>query len=244
MVTFTNFSDLLPDPVNKINTAGVSDATGLAGPGFAKVKFRSNNQGVQVSRTRSGRGVIASPETHTWEFDINYNALTREEFEPVSTFLETRQGRYKPFYVILPQHKVPRNSTFATFCQTATIRNVGIHQAGSSTILIDASSAFSGTPSQGDFFNITDSSDANHKKAYKVTRVETPDYYQAGTTAPTAGQLRIHIQPPLARTTSDNSVINFIDPKFRVIMTSDVHEYDLDVDGLYQFSLSLEEIQP
>ena len=39
MPTFTTFSDLLPDPNNKINNAGAVDATGSAGPGFAKIKF-------------------------------------------------------------------------------------------------------------------------------------------------------------------------------------------------------------
>jgi len=139
MPTFTSFSDLLPDPNNKINTAGVSDATGSAGPGFAKVKFRSNNQ-VQVSRTISGRGVTASPGYHNWEFDINYNPMTRAEFEPVSTFLEGRQGRLKPFFVILPQHSQPQNSTFATYAGTNTI-TASATSAGSPTIMLNGLSA-------------------------------------------------------------------------------------------------------
>lgn len=243
MATFTSFSDLLPDPNNKINTAGASDTSGDAGPGFAKIKFRSNNQ-TQVSRTVSGRGVTASPGSHNWEFDINYNPLTRAEFEPVSTFLETRQGRLYPFYVILPQHAAPRNSAFATYC-AANLNGItvsGAHLAGSSTLMITGVS--SGEPSPGDFITITDAADTNHKKAYKVLRVETPTTYQTGTTAPTGTQRRLHLQPPLVRSTATASVVNFINPKFRVIQKGDMVEYDLDTDNLYQFSLSVEEVQP
>lgn len=236
MPTFTSFSDLLPDPNNKINTAGVSDATGSAGPGFAKVKFRSNNQ-VQVSRTISGRGVTASPGYHNWEFDINYNPMTRAEFEPVASFLEGRQGRLKPFYVILPQHAAPQNASFATNTLTAAAT-----AAGSPTLLING--VLTGEPTPGDFLNIVDNADVNHKKAYKVIRVETPTTYQVGSAAPTTNQRRVWTQPPICRAVAAGASVSFTNVKFRVIQKSDVVEYDLDTDNLYQFSLSLEEIQP
>jgi hypothetical protein len=238
MATFTTFSDLLPDPNNNINTAGVSvqaGGGGSAGPGFAKVKFRSNNQ-VQVSRTISGRGVTSSPGYHNWEFDINYNPMTRAEFEPVSTFLEGRQGRLKPFYVILPQHSGPQNASLSTSITATTT------PAGSPTLLVNNVTAGQITP--GDFFNIGDNSDLNHKKAYKVIRVETPDYYQAGTTPPGTNQRRIWTQPPICRAIANGASVSFTNVKFRVIQKSDTVEYDLDTDNLYQFSLSLEEMQP
>lgn len=255
MATFTTFSDLLPDPNYKIGNAGdltgkpandstvtVSGNTGTGGPGFAKIKFRSNNQ-VQVSRTISGRGVTASPGYHVWEFDINYNPMTRAEFEPVANFLEGRQGRLKPFFVVLPQHAAPQNSTFATYAASNSV-TASATSAGSPTLMINGLSAISGSPSPGDFFTITDSSDVNHKKAYKVIRVEDNGTYQTGTTQPTTAQRRVWVQPPLSRAVSSGAVINFLNPKFRVIQKGDTVEYDLDTDNLYQFSLSLEEILP
>jgi hypothetical protein len=246
MPTFTSFSDLLPDPNNKINAAGASDATGSAGPGFAKIKFASNNQ-VQVSRTISGRGVATSPGSHNWAFDISYNPMTRDEFDPVSSFLETRQGRFKPFYVILPQHAAPKNSLFAAYAAANTITSVGTTAAGSPSIMITGTGMLEGTygnPSPGDFFTITDSANVNHTKTYKVVRVETNATYQVGSAVPTTIQRRIWTQPPIARSVAAGSTINFVNPKFRVIQKGDVVEYDLDTDNLYQFSLSLEEIQP
>ena len=243
MTTFTSFSDLLPDPNNKINAAGATDASGSAGPGFAKVKFSSQNQ-VQVSRTISGRGVTASPGYHMWSFDINYNPLTRDEFEPVANFLEGRHGRLKPFYVILPQYSRPKDPAFKALCESnlSAITVKGSFIAGSTNILITG--VTSGDPKNGDFFTITDSIDTNHKKTYKVIRVEDPTTYQEGTTAPQVGERRIWTQPAMSRAVSSGSIVNFVDPKFRVIQKGDTFEYDLDTDNLYQFSISLEEILP
>lgn len=243
MATFTDFTNILPDPNNKINTAGASDASGSAGPGFAKVRF-SSSYNTNVSRTISGRGVGTTQGAHNWEFSISYNPMTRAEFEPVSTFLETRQARLYPFYVILPQHAAPQNSTFATW-SAANLNGLtvsGLHSAGSSTLLI--AGVTTGEPSPGDYITITDSSDVNHQKTYKVLRVETNTTYKVGTTAPTSTQRRLHVTPPLVRDVSSDAVVNFTNPKFRVIQKGDVIEYDLDSDNLYQFSLSLEEIQP
>jgi len=244
MATFTSFSDLLPDPNNKINNAGAVDAAGTAGPGFTKVKFTSDNT-TQVSRTISGRGITASPSYHKWSFDISYNPLTRDEFDPVGSFLESRRGRLNPFFVILPQHSKPKNATFATYAASNSITAVGATATGSATLMLAGFSAISGSPSPGDFFTITDSSDVNHKKAYKVLRVEDNGTYQTGTTQPTVNtQRRVWTQPPISRAVANGAVINFIDPKFRVIQKGDTMEYELDTNNLYQFSLSLEEILP
>lgn len=245
MPTFTTFSDLLPDPINKINNAGAADASGNAGPGFAKIKFTSDNT-TQVSRTISGRGVTASPSYHSWSFDISYNPMTRDEFDPIGTFLDGRRGRLNPFFVILPQHAAPKNTTFAAYA-TANLNGItaATTAAGSPTIMLNGFTAISGSPSPGDFFTITDSSDVNHKKAYKVLRVEDNGTYQLGTTAPALNtQRRVWTQPPISRAVTSGAIINFINPRFRVIQKGDTLEYDLDTDNLYQFSLSLEEILP
>jgi hypothetical protein len=242
MATFTSFMDQLPDPNFKINTAGASDSSGSAGPGFAKIKFSSNNQ-VQVGRTISGRGITASPGYHMWEFSINYNPMTRAEFEPVSNFIESRRARLYPFYVVLPQHAAPQNSTFATYTASTNPPVAAATTAGASTLTITVP-AVNGDPSPGDFLNISDPNDANHKKAYKVVRVETNTTYQTGTTQPATTQRRIHIIPPLSRAVSSSAATIFSNPKFRVIQKSDTIEYDLDTDNLYQFSLNLEEILP
>lgn len=243
MAVFNSFSDILPDPVNKITDAGNLDPSGNAGPGFASMRFRSSKD-TQVSRTISGRGVGRDSGSHRWEIDINYHPMLRSQFDPIDAFLGARNGRLSPFYVILPQHTKPKDPTFATFVTTNVISVNGAHNAGSSTLLIDAIPNIPGSAKPGDIINISDPTNVNHKKVYKITRVENTANFQAGTPQPTSRQLRLHLNPPLERNVADNAIVVFINPKFRVIMKSDVQEYDLNTDNLYSFSLALEEIQP
>lgn len=242
MATFTSFSNILPDPVSKITDQGDIDATGVAGPGFSALNFRSNGE-TQVSRTNSGRGVMRDQEVQYWSFSIRYNPMFRAQFDPVDAFLASRNARRDPFFVSLPQYSKPKGSTFATFSGANVVSVVGATAAGSSTILIDTPVTMTSYPQPGDMFSINDSTNVNHMKVYKITRVETAARYQASTTPPGATQCRIHISPRLQRATADNAVINFR-PLFRVISTSDLREHELNTDNLYSFSLDLEEIQP
>lgn len=113
MATFTNYSTILPDPNNKIGTAGEVNASGEAGPGFASISFSSNTP-VMKTRTNSGRMISRAIAGHRWTIDITYNPLTRDEFEPVNSFLMARRGSLVPFFIELPQYRVPQDSNLAT----------------------------------------------------------------------------------------------------------------------------------
>jgi len=312
------FSNVLPDPVNKITDAGVYDnSTGTAGPGFASVSF-SSQRDTQVSRTLSGRGVPRSSGSQHWGIDIKYNPLTRAEFEPVYSFLLSRNGRRSAFYVALPQYASSRSSTFAATAAAYPIYLQIAASAGASSITVKHLSMV-GSPKYGDMFTLTDPTDTNHVKAYRITRVETDTVYETAGLAST--QKRIHFTPPLVRdtaigltnitttsvasntftlsahglavgqmlrlisggtglttdqiyyviasgfttstfkvsttlggsaaTVTSNAVFTptptlpvFTNPKIRVILKSDVQEYDLQTNNLFQFGLSLEELLP
>lgn len=233
------FSNILPDPVNKITDAGVSSGSGSAGPGFASVTLRSLRD-TQVSRTISGRGITRSHGSHMWDIEIQYNPLTRAEFEPVFSFLLSRNGRQYPFYVALPQYASPRDSAFATFVATNT-PTAAATAAGSSSMIISHAS-IAGDPKPGDLFTINDSTNVNHTKAYRVTRSENSTVFE--TAGLTSTQRRIHFVPPLTRAVGPGALVVFKDPKIRCILKSDIQEYALNTENLYQFNLSLEEIQP
>ena len=96
----TDFTNILPDPNNMYNDAGQDSGT-IGGPGFASVKLLSKSQTAK-SRTNSGRLVTRHFGKHNWEIDIKYNPMTREEFEPVYSFLLSKQGQLVPFFVSLP----------------------------------------------------------------------------------------------------------------------------------------------
>lgn len=242
MPTFLNFNNRLPDPTFTVTDAGAV-GPGVSGPGFASVSFRSSRPG-QVSRTISGRGVHRETGAHTWEFSINYNPMRRDDFDIVQSFLDARNGRMNPFYVVLPQHSKPKDPVFAAYAAANQLTFAQATQAGQSSFMMNASGVIPGNVKPGDYFNVVDANDVNHKKTYKVTSVEVFENYQEGTQRPTLSQRKIYFMPPLTKNTAAGAVVKWINPEFRVIQKNDVSEYDLSTDNLYSYKLDLEEILP
>jgi len=285
------YQTILPDPNNPIGNAGQN--TGTDGPGYRSVQLTSNSK-IMKTRTNSGRVVARAVSGQHWELAISYNPLTRAEFEPIYNFLLNQRGGLKPFFVSLPQYRVPQNAVFAAYAEAGTGANIKVvttagkfiinnsykinvpgstaftsigaadslaetvftalgvgsgngtvlATAGSTSLLIDGLSSSSGDPSPGDMFTITDDNDSNHTKTYRITQVETnaTDTY-AGLPRPLAHERIIHFVPGLQKNTFNNATINFHNPLMRVTLSSDVQQYSLDVQGLYTFSLKLEEAQ-
>jgi len=245
MATYSSYLNTLPDPNNPIGEAGEASVSGEKGAGYSAVKLSSEHK-ILNTRTNSGRLISRELSGHKWNIDISYNPMTRDEFEPIYTFLLQKRGSMVPFFVSLPQYKQPRNSTFATFVASNNFTPDNTGNAGDTTMVIDNSSydaSSDGLAKAGDIFTIADD-DSNHKKAYQITRVETYDLYESGTTAPDSDQLRLHFVPALQRPVTTAAIINFNNPKFRVILKKDIQEYSLNTENLYSFSLELEEAQP
>ena len=120
-----------------------------------------------------------------------------------------------------------------------TIKVDGSVIAGATSMKIDGFSA--GNPTPGDLFTITDANDSNHKKTYRVTQVETNTNYNS--VQPATDERIIHFIPGLQKATFNNADLVFTNPLIRVIAT-DVQEYSLNKEGLYSFSLKLEEALP
>ena len=236
--------NILPDPYHLITPAGDA-GSGATGPGFASVKL-SSNQPIMRDRTNSGRLVSRVSAYHKWDISIGYNPMTKAEFDPVYTFLLHKQGTLKPFFVSLPQYEVPQNSTFsanATYVNSLFLPNAA--SAGETSMKLEGVSyafATHGTPTAGDVCTITDASNTNHKKVYMITGVETTDLLQDTTTLD-ADQIKIHFTPGLQKDVTAASTTQFKDVLFKVVSGKDTQEYSLGTNNLYQFSLSLEEVQ-
>jgi len=246
MGAFTTFQNTLPDPNNYIAYDGSSTsghAGRATGPGFASIKFRSQAP-VQVSRTNSGRVITRGIAGHKWDIDITYNPMTRDDFEPIFSFLLQKNGRLNPFFIQLPNQYTSRNAAFNTHLGSNVIRNAGTLAAGVSVMKQDnhEDSPLTTGPQPGDMFTITDPDDSLHTKAYRVTRVTTNDDYLTGS-QPAAAERYVYFTPNLQRATADNSTIVYTNPKIRVILKSDVQEYSLGTNNLYTFGLKLEEAQ-
>ena len=256
-----SFSTRLPDPSYKRHFSGANEISGAGdlGPGFASVKLTSD-QKVMVSRTNSQRVLAKAVAGQKWNIDISYHPMTQAEFRPIDAFLQMKQGALTPFHVALPQYSTPEN---ANWLSTLTNSNAGInsgavfqfstqgaaaHSAGSTSVLIGSPNwnvtAVGGDeatalPSPGEMFTINDTSDSNHAKAYMITYVETRTNYS--TSQPDVAHMRLGISPPLSRSVSSGSTLNFQNPLFKVIMPKAVRSYSLNTDNLYKFDLKLEE---
>lgn len=249
MGAFTSFQNILPDPNNPIGSAGQADSTnGSAGPGFASVKL-SSDQPYVTDKTNSGRVLARAVAAHKWKVKITYNPMTREQFDPVYTFLIQRKGPMFPFYVSLPQYRTPKNSEFATYAASSDdlrVNNSNGFPAGSTTMTLDGPNYTIGqdsTPAPGDLFKIS-GINSNHEKIYMVTRVETPTDYLQSSGAPSANNVRIHFVPSLSKAVANNdSVIFGVGAHMKVIRVGKVEEYSLNSNNLYSFSLNLEEVQ-
>jgi len=247
MAAFSAFTNRLPDPNWGIAPTGEGHASSYdEGPGFASVQF-SSNQPVAFSRTNSGRVTTRTIAGHNWRINISYNPMTREEFEPVYAFLQERRGRLKPFEIVLPQYDSPRTAITVTSGTKLTVD--GAITAGATNFIVDNHShASTGSLKVGDMFNFEDSANSNHKKVYQVTRILNRADYLTGNQPPAADGSSHHriyyVTPPVEKSVADNSTLLTTNPVFRVVLTSDIMQYKLQTNNLYQFSLNLEEAQP
>ncbi|MEK9894903.1 MAG: hypothetical protein VW518_00570, partial [Burkholderiaceae bacterium] len=216
------------------------------GPGYASIQINSVSKTLR-DRTTSGTLVARSAAYHSWEINIAYNPMTKEEFAPIYGFLLEKQGSLKPFYVAIPQYDTLQNSSFATYAASNNLETITSYNSGAISMILDGPNSYThtsnGTPLPGDMFTIS-STNSNHKKAYKVTRVETSALNQGTTPAPSGtGQVKIHFAPALQKDVENNADIVFHSPKVKVIQKDDVFSYSLGPNNLYSFGLSLEEVQ-
>jgi hypothetical protein len=233
---FNSFANRLPDPNYKITEAGENSSSGLGGPGFKTVKFESQ-QPTSFTRTNSGRVITRAIVGHNWKINITYNPMTRDQFEPVYSFLLEKRGRLKPFFVALPQYSSSRTTT------SGTISVDGAASAGATNIKVDGFGSVTGGLRPGDMFTITDPNNSNHKKIYQITRVaDTTNRLTTDTIA--SDERRYYITPPLEKDVSNDSTLVYSEPLVRVVQTADIQEYSLGTNNLYSFALNLEEAQP
>ncbi|OUW92931.1 MAG: hypothetical protein CBD88_07845 [Flavobacteriales bacterium TMED228] len=242
----------LPDPYYKIDTSGAGSETGSgdAGPGFASIKLTSD-QKMAVTRTNSQRVIARGIAGQKWNVDINYHPMTREEFDPVYTFLLQQRGPLTPFFVALPQYRTVKNTGWQAILDnsnpTYTFPVTTAIAAGATQVtftVTPSSGSYTATsaniPKPGELFTLTDTN-SNHTKAYMITMVERNGDLQSGSAALNANQIRLTINPPFAKAISTNGLLTFKQPLIKVIAPTAVQTYSLNTDNLYKFSLKLEE---
>jgi hypothetical protein len=205
----------LPDPNNRINAAG-EDSSGSYGPGFSSVTLTSQQPTV-MNRSNSGLAFRSINKYQKFMVDIKYNSLTKAEFNVVYPFLLQRQASLEAFFVELPQYG---NTSAGTKSITATA------EAGAVELTLNNTTSVA----VADMFYITDPNDDSHVKTYKVTKINSNV---------------ITVTPPIQRkideTLSGTEQANFGTPRMRVVVPGNDIQYSVNAQGLYTFSVKLEE---
>jgi len=225
-------NNFLPTPDNGFTSAGEYTTTATnnhMGPGFASLKI-SSKQPVMRDRTNAGLLITRAKAYQKWEIGITYNSLTKAEFLAVHSFVMERQQTLEPFFVSLPQ-----------FSGNSRVVQADAN-AGNKQLLIADDSGIE----IGDMFYVQDPNNVTHEKAYQIVRVERQGAVSSSTTntagSPGASQCRISFSPGLQKDVESgaSTYVNF-DARVKVILTSTDINYTLDKNGLYKFSLKLEE---
>ena len=205
----------LPDPNNRINAA-VEDSSGSYGPGCSSVTLTSQ-QPIVMNRSNSGLAFRSINKYQKFMVDIKYNSLTKAEFNVVYPFLLQRQASLEAFFVELPKY----GNTSA-----GTKNNIEDAEAGAVELTLNSNTSIN----IADMFYITDPNDDAHVKTYKVTKIN-------GNT--------ITITPPIQRkidvSLSGTEQANFGTPRMRVVVPGNDIQYSVNAQGLYTFSVKLEE---
>lgn len=205
----------LPDPNNRINAAG-NDNSGSYGPGFSSVTLTSQQPTV-MNRSNSGLAFRSINKYQKFMVDIKYNSLTKAEFNVVYPFLLQRQASLEAFFVELPQYG---NTSAGTKNITASA------EAGDVELTLNNTTSVA----VADMFYITDPNDDTHVKTYKVTKINSNV---------------ITVTPPIQRkideSLSGTEQANFGTPRMRVVVPGNDIQYSVNAQGLYTFSVKLEE---
>ena len=231
MATFVNYQNTLPDPSNPISAGGGPDLSGAPGPGYKAVSLTSNAPIIR-DVANSGRVVTRAVVYHKWQIKLSYNPLTQAEFETVNAFLMEKQASLKPFLVSLPQYTHSGAENPLVITQGSSV--------GQTSFLCSAT--VNGTiPKPGMLGVCNTASDSTHTKAYMITRVETvQDHLQADSLST---GYRVTISPPLQKAISNNDTFNYGSPLLQVQESKGTRSFNLNSDGLYSLSLTLEEVQ-
>lgn len=143
----------LPDPYYK------------NGLGFASATIKAVSTG--TSHPLNGGGVVSTIfKGGYWEIDVSYPDTLTHELDTILPFLDSLEGSFNPFYILLPQYKQPK--TGAWDLSNAVKSCAGAIQVrGPKVISVPAWSTRGGSFSPGDMLKFS-----NSAKIYKVTDID------------------------------------------------------------------------
>jgi len=196
----------------------------LPNTNFNAINLKSN-QKTLFSETDSGKTFRRQVQGQRFSFTVSYPLLTRADFAPIMAFMVKQRSRKENFTITLPTSLDSQGN------ETGTLLVNGSHNAGDTTIAIDAFAGDgAGRLKAGDFIKFA------HDKVYMIIDDVTSSSNAATVT----------IEPPLRTALADNSAVTYKSIPVTVHMTNDVQEFQTnsnDKDGNLLFKYEIDVIE-
>jgi hypothetical protein len=198
------------------------------GIGFASASIKPVPTGTSHPLNGGGTVSVAFAGGY-WEIDISYPDTLQHELDTVLPFLDSLEGSFNPFYILLPQYRYPKTGPWDT-STSAKIAEGDIELVSAKSIRITSWSTRGGDLSPGDMFKFTNSG--------KVYRITSKDYNSSNDTV--TFELNTLIKYPSLVATAGFEVNDLL---FRVELKGNTTPSPrLQANGIYSgFSLSMRE---
>jgi len=191
---------------------------------FNAINFKSN-QKTLFSETDSGKTFRRQIQGQRFSFSVSFPPMKRSEFAPIMAFIIKQRSRKEDFTITFPSYLNAQGN------ETGTLLVNGAHSASDTTIAIDGfASDGAGRLKAGDLLKFA------HDKVYMVVEDVTSSSNAATVT----------IEPPLRTALTNNSSVTYDSVPFKVHLTSDVQEFQTnlnDEDGNLLFSYEFDVIE-
>lgn len=159
---------------------------------------------------------------HRWLLEIDFPPMSREDFAPIYAFAVSQRGQFDTFTYFPPIV----SSSQITTAGTGTVN--GAHTAGDTSIVTDGWDVSEDCMKAGDFIKFS-----GHDKVYMVV---------ADVASDGSGNATLTIEPPLKANLADDESLTTGAVPFTVRFDSDNAEFDLGIENVYGFSMSLIEV--
>lgn len=190
--------------------------------GFQGVNFKMDSLTKRTSAA-SGRVIRASNSTTLWRGTLSFPPMTTAEFRPIQAFVAQAEGGLNEFDIVIPT--VSKSQSPNAGSVTATVD--GAHTAGDETIAISTNAISANAFKAGDLVRF-----ANHTKVYMVSSDINGDG---------SGDATLNIKPGLVEDLTNGEALTTDDIPIRMILSTDVQEFQIGIDNLHGYELNVEE---
>ena len=175
------------------------------------VKTKFNNF---VTKSRSFKTIARATPAHQYEVRLRTTNLDDDKLRVMNSFIDSLDGRYGAFDVILPIYSTPRGVATGT-----PVLN-GSKSIGDTSIAVSGySGSVTGIAKDGDYIRF-----GNHTKVYQVKD-------DANTNG--SGQTTLTINPGLLVAVTSGTAITVTDVPFNIRLTGDVQEFSASTKRRY-----------